>query len=64
MALFTTSALAYLVPLAGEGWGGGGAALGVYRCVHDHPPCRGVMISISSPLLIGVSAHWLFGSTS
>jgi hypothetical protein len=31
---------------------------------HPHPPCRGVMISISSPLLIGVCAQRLFGSTS
>src|ERR1700694_725833 len=29
-----------------------------------HPPCRGVMISISSPLLSGVCDHLLRGSTS
>jgi hypothetical protein len=29
-----------------------------------HPPCRGVMISISSPFFSGVCAHWLRGSTS
>jgi hypothetical protein len=29
-----------------------------------HPPCLGVMISISSPFLICVCAHLLFGSTS
>jgi hypothetical protein len=30
----------------------------------SHPPCRGVMISISSPLASARSAHWLFGTTS
>src|SRR5712664_3660970 len=29
-----------------------------------HPPCRGVMISISSPCLSGVCAHLARGSTS
>ena len=29
-----------------------------------HPPCRGVMISISSPAFSAVSAQRLFGTTS
>src|SRR5262249_59034314 len=32
--------------------------------VHPHPPCRGVMISISSPALSCVWAQRLFGTTS
>jgi len=31
---------------------------------HPHPPCRGVMISISSPAFSRVSAQRLFGTTS
>ena len=37
---------------------------GYSRGTHPHPPWRGVMISISSPLLSAVSAQRLFGSTS
>ena len=37
---------------------------GVRALIIHHPPCRGVMISISSPLFNTVSAQRLFGSTS
>src|SRR5712671_6947491 len=48
---------------------GGGLGWGLFGTVivsssSLHPPCRGVMISISSPFLSGVCAHLARGSTS
>src|SRR5436190_19753775 len=36
----------------------------VFDVHSSYPPCRGVMISISSPLLSRVCAHFVRGSTS